>query len=361
MTIMQAPATVVPGSVFKNPLTLNQYTVDAAGFVNVTSQSDVQTLQNQGFLQVLGRNNLSASTDPVVGSDNTIDYAPGSIWINTTASPPRAWLCVSAATGSAIWLQTSTGALIASSNSPTFSSLTLTGLFTRSISPAVTAFSGGGQGSATALSKDVNVVTTASASSSPYDSVKFAAEANGEIMRVINATTNPIQLFGNGSDTINGFASGTGITIQPGDDCTFVGDGTGTWIGKVKQFITNVVYNTNSTSVGATLTGANITGAVNEVTLALTGTLGGDANIQLPTVANLVLAIPNAIAGQSYKLRIVNASSANHVWTVTTNSNWTFNVTTATISQGNFRDFYITLTTTSAAVIQGTGGGTLGL
>jgi hypothetical protein len=267
---------------------------------------------------------------------------------------------VSAATGAAVWAQISFGALIASVSSPSLTNLTLAGLFTRSSATAVTAFSGGGQSSATTLTTDYSNITTATASSAPYDSVKFSALAvPGQKRLVINNATNPVQLFGFSTDLINGFASSTGVTLPVG----FIGEvlcvvSGAMAIKNLPSFTTEVVYNTNTATSGATLTGANISGAFNEVTLALTGTLGGDANAQLPTVANLVAAIPNAAAGQSYKLRIINESSANHVWTITTNSNWTLNGTLFTIAQNTWRDFYVTLTTTSAAVLQSIGIGT---
>jgi hypothetical protein len=46
--------------------------------------------------------NLSAATDPSVSDNYTQYYSVGSRWFNTTAS--RAWTCLSAATGAAIWV-----------------------------------------------------------------------------------------------------------------------------------------------------------------------------------------------------------------------------------------------------------------
>jgi hypothetical protein len=353
MVAMLAPPGVSTGASVK-VLSGATYTVDANGYIQVTALVDAVALQNMGFSQVAtGRNTYAASADPAVGNDNTEDYAPGSWWINTTASPNRAWVCVSAATGAAVWLQTSLGALIATANSATIAGLTLSGLITRSASTGVTAFSGGGQSSATQLTNDFSNVTTTSASSAPYDSVKFSAVmAPGQKRFVANNSTNPCQLFGFGSDSINGFASGTGVTLPVG----FMGDvlcpvaGT-LQIKGLPSFTGNFAYNTNSATSGTTLTGANITGGQIEVTLNLTGTLGGAANAQMPTVANLVSALPNAVAGQEYKLTIINSSSANDAWTVTTNTGWTL-TGTMSIAQNTWRDFYLTLTSLSAATLQ---------
>src|SRR5215510_14349448 len=179
MVAMQAPPGVIAGETVKL-LSGTTYTVDASGFLSVTSQIDVIGLQNMGFLQVIGRNNLAASIDPAVGNDNTQDYAVGSLWLNTTSS--RAWICQSAATGAAVWLQISVGALIATANSGSLANLTLSGLLTRS---SATALIGGGQGSATSLTSEFSNITTASASSAPYDSAKFSAAMSPGQQRVV--------------------------------------------------------------------------------------------------------------------------------------------------------------------------------
>ena len=90
----------------------------------------------------------------------------------------------------------------------------------------------------------------------------------------------------------------------------------------------STLYSIDTATTGV----ANISGGATEVTLNMTGTMGGDANAQLPTVGNLVAAIPDAVAGASYKLFVINSSSANHVWTITTNTGWTLNGT-MTIAQ----------------------------
>ena len=326
----------------------------------MTSQADAIALQSQGFFPIVGgRNNLTAVVDPAVGNDNTQDYAILSIWLNTATSPPRAWMCESAATGAAVWLQISTGGLIATAGSGSLVNLVLSGLLTHSSNTAVTAFSGGGQASATILTKEVNNITTASASSAPYDSTKFQALSAGQIIWLTNTSGNPVQHYANGSETINGFASATGVTLPVGFVGPAVANSATTWlIPSLPSSATNAIYNTNTATSGTTLTSANISGANQKVVLNLTGTLGGGANAQLPTVANLVAAIPNAAAGQSYELRVINSSSANFAWAITTNTGWTLNGTMITISQNTWRDFLVTLTTTSAAVLQTVGNGT---
>jgi hypothetical protein len=97
-------------------------------------------------------------------------------------------------------------------------------------SAAITAFSGGGQASATALPALINRVTTTAASTPPYDSVKLPASATaGQYVIVVNTTNNPVQVFGAGTDTINGVASGTGITQPPNSVDTYVSTVAGSW------------------------------------------------------------------------------------------------------------------------------------
>lgn len=117
------------------------------------------------------------------------------------------------------------------------------------------------------------------------------------------------------------------------------------------------VYNTNTATAGTTLTAANITGSADSVYLAMTGTLGGAANVQLPTVAALVAVLQaNSAASpinQSYVLRIINAGAGAFAWTPTTNTGWTINAgLAATIPQNTWRDYIVTVTALTTATLQ---------
>lgn len=118
------------------------------------------------------------------------------------------------------------------------------------------------------------------------------------------------------------------------------------------------VYGTNTATASTTLTAANIyaAGAI-DVTLNMTGTLGAGGAATLPTVANLVTAVNNLVAGQTYRLRVINSSSANFAWTVTTNTGWTL-TGTMSVAQNTWRDFYVTLTSATAATLVSIGVGT---
>lgn len=152
--VMQAPPTVVVPSTMKLPLTGNSLAIDAEGFVTVNTTLDIIALGLQGFLLLWGgRNTFDATADPVAGNNSSQDYGPGSLMINIAAtnnsgSAPRAWMCVSGTIGAAVWIQISVGNSIA--GTAEFTNLIVDGLLTGA-AQQVTAFSGGGQASATAL------------------------------------------------------------------------------------------------------------------------------------------------------------------------------------------------------------------
>nr|MDD5707164.1 hypothetical protein [Kiritimatiellia bacterium] len=49
------------------------------------------------------QDNLAAAVDPVVGDDSTLGYGIDSLWINTTAVPPRVFQCTNPGAGVAVW------------------------------------------------------------------------------------------------------------------------------------------------------------------------------------------------------------------------------------------------------------------
>jgi hypothetical protein len=78
------------------------YTADAKGVIAAGAVGDVIDLIRGGCTWLPAYNNLTATTDPSAVSDNTQGYSVGSRWLNITAR--RAWTCLSAATGAALWV-----------------------------------------------------------------------------------------------------------------------------------------------------------------------------------------------------------------------------------------------------------------
>jgi len=91
----------------------------------------------------------------------------------------------------------------------TATTLTSTGNQIESVTDTITAHAGGGQSLATAITTQnarVTVVATAG------DSVRLPASAAGLMVLVSNRGANPMQVYGAGTDTINGIATATGIS-----------------------------------------------------------------------------------------------------------------------------------------------------
>lgn len=95
---------------------------------------------------------------------------------------------------------------------------------------ALTAHSGGGQTSALALTKAINNVTTVAAAG---DSVRLPASAAGLEVTVTNSGANSMQVYGAGTDTINGVATGTGIAQLPGQSVVYTCAVAGNWLANV--------------------------------------------------------------------------------------------------------------------------------
>lgn len=91
----------------------------------------------------------------------------------------------------------------------------------------VTASQTSGQSNATQLSARTNWIGTSAATG--Y--VKLPNPTTGLQVTVINGTSQSIQLYGYASDTINGTAGATGITLTTGKSITLTTNGT-LWIGQ---------------------------------------------------------------------------------------------------------------------------------
>ena len=125
-------------------------------------------------------------------------------------------------------------------------------------------------------------------------------------------------------------------------------------LGLEAGFTPDFVYNTDATNTAHTLSAASVVGGSVEVDLNMTGSLGAGANLTLPTVAAVVAALANFQPGVAYRLRIFNSSAGAFSWTLVTNTGWTLNGT-MTIAQNTYRDFILTFTNATTAVVQSTG------
>jgi hypothetical protein len=124
--------------------------------------------------------------------------------------------------------------IVVTGNAQVDGNLTVTGTINGevSVSPAVTAFATGGQTNATLLTSDFNNITVVATTG---DSVKLPPSDVGEVIIVSNQGANAAQIFGTTPDTINGVATGTGISIPVGAIFTFTCAVAGNWLQNVQD------------------------------------------------------------------------------------------------------------------------------
>lgn len=220
---------------------------------------------------------------------------------------------------------------------------------------AAMAATGSNQSSAAAITADLVAVTSvASGQGVVLPSVILGAQ---EIP--VNLGLSNLNVYPNGTDSINSLAPGAPFIIPPGFAGEIVGIAPGLWTAVVGNVPASYAYNTNAAIGSTTLTNANITGTTygfTGVTLTMTGALTGGGTATLPTLANLDLVI-NPYVNQAWELRVINASSITNTWTIGANTGWSLQGT-MTIAQNTWREFYITLVSASSATLQNVGTGT---
>lgn len=109
-------------------------------------------------------------------------------------------------------------------DSPSFEDLALTGSLTTSVTAAVSA-AGSTQANATALTKTINVVTTATAA----QGVRLPPAAAGLNIKVINTTGVSIVVYPDTGDDIDGGAVNVGVNLSPYASVDLVARNTQDW------------------------------------------------------------------------------------------------------------------------------------
>ena len=110
---------------------------------------------------------------------------------------------------------------LGTTNSPSFASVLV------GATSSLTAHSGGTQAAALALTTPINNITTVAAAG---DSVRLPASAAGESVTVTNSGVSSMQVYGAGTDTINGVATATGVAQLPGTTVTYTSAVAGNWL-----------------------------------------------------------------------------------------------------------------------------------
>ena len=196
---MQAPSTITTGSVFG--ASGATYTLDAYGQISGVSYPDIGPLIASGWTVIgVGRNNLSATTDPGASNDVSQDYTVGSLWINTTKQRP--WRAVAVGTGAAIWQEEANGI-------PDF--LTAVG----SVQASATPF--------TAPDAIISVSTTSA------KGIRLPAPVTGRRRRVFSNCTQGTKVYPSTGTRIGSTATNTAVVVAGFKSFTLVGVNTKTW------------------------------------------------------------------------------------------------------------------------------------
>ena len=111
-----------------------------------------------------------------------------------------------------------------SGSSPSFADLALTGSLTKSVAGTVSA-AGTDQGTATALTKTINMITTATAN----QGVKLPAAAAGLTIKIINTTAVTVVVYPTISDVIDGGTVNVGVNLAPYSSVELVAQDTQDW------------------------------------------------------------------------------------------------------------------------------------
>lgn len=91
---------------------------------------------------------------------------------------------------------------------------------------AITAHAGGGQTNAVLLTGVINRLTTVA---SAADSVKLPVSKAGLVVYLVNSGADSAQVFGSGTDTINGVATATGVAQAAGVSAVYFCPVAGKW------------------------------------------------------------------------------------------------------------------------------------
>lgn len=285
---------------------------------------------------VLLSNGTALTTDTTTAHTALIQgystTAVGYITLGTITNGASATLALNAPTNGALTIN---NAVIGGTTpaAATFTSATLTGLLTESAASGLTALTGG-QGGALALTKEVNQFSTVTAG---FGAALPLAVA-GLTIYIINNGAGALQVYGGGTDTIDGIATATGVSQMPGSLCLYtcvttapggkwISEGLGTgYAGSLQTFSYADALTANGTTNAST---AAITTALARFT-----TVGSTTNNScvLPAAApGLEITVLNAGANPLYVFgagadQINGASAAAQV---PVNGSLTFNATVA--------------------------------
>lgn len=225
--------------------------------------------------------------------------------------------------------------------------VTTTGINVVSATDAITAFATGGQGSAVALTKELNSITVCATAG---DSVKLPLATVGKTVTVNNLGAKYADVFPFASDLIDASAINAAIPLAPGQSITFTCTVLLKWKSSPQEKL-GVQYTTGTTTT--TFAVDQLTGAAYVV---YNNTQGTPGSIAVRTAALMIADDPFFRIGGAYRLRIINNQGTGTL-TVTTAAGVTL-TGTMTIAVNTFRDFAVTYNSATTMTIQSMGIGT---
>ena len=202
----------------------------------------------------------------------------------------------------------------------------------------ITATASGGQAKAYQLTCQTSRVTTVATSG---DSVMLPISAPGLELLVINHGSNPMQVYGFGTDTIDDVATATGVSQMQNSFVIYSCATAGAWYteGLATGFQRGTSLQTfSSAQIAANATGTQASGTAITTMLVNVTAAAGSYSVTLPVSApgleltvhnisaNSIFVFPNA-AGTTTET--INALSANASITMLTNTSTSFTCNTA--------------------------------
>jgi hypothetical protein len=194
---------------------------------------------------------------------------------------------------------------------------------TGSAAAGITAGTTRTQAGAVSLGQEVNRIDTSTAPAAGAtlgDGVRLMAAVAGLTVAVINNTANPVQVYGNGSDTLNGVAGATGVMLPPQGIYVFAAAAAGAWscegvgTGASGNYPTVTAVDALAAKASGGQAGATLCAAViNRFTTVATA---GDSGILPAAKAGMQITVTNAHATNSMNLfpatgEQVNQAGAN--------------------------------------------------
>lgn len=224
------------------------------------------------------------------------------------------------------WVSASTG------SSPVFGNVTLTGYLVESFNDNITAHAGGGQALATALTAETNRITTVATTG---DSVMLPPSKAGLTIIVTNHGNNPMQVYGQGTDTIDDVAYATGVQQMQNSEVIYCCFTPGAWYcnGLASGFVRGQSLQTFSSAViAANAGGTQATGTpINQMLVNVT-TTGAGQSVTLPASApGVEITVHNISSNSMLCFPSAAGTGTETINTLAANAPLTFPANTSTV------------------------------